>query len=804
MIFRLALRELWHARGALLLQVASLTIAIAALSASVQLNAQTTMSAVPGARCADEALQLSWIDGSGNAQDGWTPRQTQALMQGLSQTPAAPVMISNARAQSAAGPDEVALAFVGPAYFDLLCVPRQDPLGHPVTSPFQEGVVADAAAAAKWLAPRAIQVDANTLGVQSTTDGFKGLQYTYAPVQAWAPYSLVSARGEEFLNLDAEVVHVLIHPGPREAAAQIEARLNAVRKAQASLFAKVVQIQTEPALQISAWTASKIRLVTGLLRLFAGALLLLVLVNLLTYHAGRLPSAQALATTLSALGVPPAAIWWYAAIEPVGLGILAILAGSLLSVPLGHAALAAVTNESVKIPLTSSWAALGMATAVAAMITAAIIAVRGQVLTRRQTPSRNRAQRLLLRWLPVLLAAQVALAAITLTLAAQAAAGLLKALPPAPNFPLVGLSVVEIDRGGRSGKLEHVALRWGSAWSALRPPGYQAALATQRAPFLPAVGWGGSVGLGGKSVECYFNFVTSDFFSVLGSREIDARAFNSDVNTLLQTESGATHSVLNAAAARELYRGQRPEGSVLRVTHELRAPVSEDRASVVVGIFDDGIVGARGAVGKLQMSQLSMQASVPVVYQSLTELREQEPLLVFARHPDGASASQISAAILPAIRILIPGARIAEITDAKTMFRNPLRKERAMALVLALLASASLAIGVLGMISLMTMLLRSLKVELAVRYAVGATRRQAAHQLLKRLAPPALIGLVIGAVPAGFGLFALAQTLETAGRAGAWGPIIGGLTLALAGAAVLFQASRQVLRAQFMDWLRYE
>lgn len=805
MILRLALRELWHARGALLLQVASLTIAIAALSASAHLNAQTTGGAVPGAGCAEDALQLSGVDGTGNAQDGWTPRQAEALMHALGQTPAAEAMNSIARTQPGTGVEDIPIAFVSPAYFKLLCVTRRDPLGRPVKGPFQDGVVVDAMIVAKLGAAREIYSNASVLGVQATTSGFKGLQFKSAPVQAWAPYSLLAAQGEGFINMDSGVIHVLIHPRTGESVASIETLLDATRQTQPTLFAGITRIHAGPALQINVWTASKIHLVTGILRLFASALLLLVMVNLLAYHAGRLPGAQALATTLAALGVPPVAIWRYAAIEPCGVGMLALLAGSLLSLPLGYAALAAVTNDAY-IDLAGSWATLGIASAVTAAITTIIVAVRGRVLTRRQSPSRTRAQRTLLSLLPWLLTLQVALAVLTLTLAAQAAVGLVKAVPPAPNFPLAGLSVVEIDKGESPTAQEHVALRWNGAWHALGAPGYKAALATTLTPFLPTTGFQGGVGLGTRSSQGLFDYVTADFFDVLGAEDIKTQEFNADVDSWRSSPaSGATHIVLNADAAQALFGGKAPSGMVARINHDIdHQPSANSRAAVVLGVFDDGIVGARGAVGKIELSKLSMQASVPVVYQSLTELRREDQLLVFVRHPVDASQSQIAAAILPAVHILLPRATVAGITDARTLFRNPLRKERAMALVLALLAVATLAIGLLGIISLMTMLLRSLKVELAVRYAVGATRLEAAHQLVKRLAPSALLGLLIGAVPAAFGLFVLAQTLETLGRAGVWGPVIAGMALALVGASVLFQASRQVLRAHFMDWLRYE
>ncbi len=781
-------------------------IAIAALTASSHLGAQLVGGAVPGAGCAEDALQLVGVDGSGNVQDGWTPRQTKALMKGLEQATAAQTTYGSVRIHVGSAIQDVPAAFVGPKYFSVLCVARRDALGRLAQETLTDGAVVDQALAAKLLAPKVVYSNANALSVQTTTDGFKGLQYKAAPVQVWAPYSQLEAQGEAFANMDSGVIHVLIRPQPGESAPTLEARLDAIREAQPSLFPGIVRVQTSPALQIEGWTASKIRLVADILNIFAWALLLLVIVNLLVYNAGRLPGTQALATTLAALGVPPAAIWRYAAIEPCVVGGLALAIGSVLSVPLGYAALAAVTSDS-SIDLTGTWTTFVRTAVVVAALIAVIVIVRGRVLTRRQAPSRSRSQRVLLRLLPWLLTLQVALAALTLTLAAQAAVGLFKAVPPEPNFPLDGLSVLVVNKGDGTSTQQHVALRWNGAWQSLGSPGYRAALTTSQSPFLPATGFQGGIGTGGRSTQALFDYVTSEFFDVLGGTAIKAQDFDADVDSwsTASAKTDATHIVLNADAARAMMVGSDPTGVTVRINHDIRRqPSAENRAAVVLGVLDDGLVGARGSVGTMELSKLSMQASVPVVYQSLTELRPDDQLFVFVRHPLNVSDAQVVAAVLPALHVLLPRATVTEVDDARTLFRSPLRKERSMALILALLATATLAIGLLGMISLMTMLLNSLKVELAVRFAVGSTRRIAARQLVKRLVTPSIIGILVAIAPAIFGLLMLAQTLETAGRAGAWGPAAALAALVLAGMAVLFQASKQVLQANFMDWLRYE
>jgi ABC-type antimicrobial peptide transport system permease subunit len=144
------------------------------------------------------------------------------------------------------------------------------------------------------------------------------------------------------------------------------------------------------------------------------------------------------------------------------------------------------------------------------------------------------------------------------------------------------------------------------------------------------------------------------------------------------------------------------------------------------------------------------------------------------------------------------------IDSAMTLYRRPLQKERAIAWVLGILAASSLAIGLLGMLSLMAMLMRSLKVELAVRYAVGATRRQVAEQMAKRLLIPAAMGVAFAGPPAAAGVYLLGQALETTSRAGLWGPVIALIVVTSATAGVVLHSARSILGANFMDWLRYE
>lgn len=807
MILRLALRELWHVKAALLLQVASLTVAIAALGASAHLHAQTQGGSIPGSTCGDQVLELAAVDNAGRPFQGWNPRQMQALMQGMGGSPAAASMQTAATISTRHGPEQITVEVVGPDYFHVLCVPRRNPLGGLVQTPFTAGAVMDASFSSTLPGLRDVRVDATFLGIGATTSGFFGTRYKGNPVKAWVPLSLVD-RGADFLSMNSPLIHIFIRSGPSESVHEIKTRLDAVISTQPSLFHGITSVRLGPALQINAWLADKIAMVTAMLRLFAAALALLAAVNLMTYHFGRLPGAQAQANTLAAIGVPPAVVAGYAAIEPIVVGLLSFAAGSVLSFPLGRMALASVTNDAPSVALQGGWPAFAAALAITTLVTGALAFLRGWAMTRRQAPTKNRAQRLLLGWLPWLLMLQVALAGLTLTLAAQATAGLYKALPPLPNFPLEGLSVVEVDLDAGSAPQRNIQLRWASTWADKRPMGYDAALATSTSPFLPNGGMLAVLAHGNQTTQGWTQYVTANFFDVLGSPVPGAHllAQDADPQTPKQSRGITLHIVLSQLAATKLLGDTSPEGAVLRYSKDRGVhPGASSPAAVVVGVLDDGIIGARGAVGKFKRGQKSMQAQVPMVYQTLASV-DSNPggLYVFVRHPPAATQSEISNAVMPAVHEIFPRATVNQIASAISLYRAPLQKERAMALVLALLAAASLAIGLLGMISLMTMLLRSLKVELAVRYAVGATRKQAAKQIARRLVKPAAVGLAMGALPAIAGVYLLGETLETAERAGLWGPAIGLLAMAAATGAVVVYSARIVTDVNFMDWLRYE
>lgn len=798
MITRLAWREVWKLRGALLLQAASLTVAIAAIAATATLRSQTEGGAIPGSTCASQVLQVNWVNGSNTGQDAWTPRQAEALQRALGSTLSSPSMNSMAELPGPQGTEFVNVALVGSNYFGVVCVPRTDLVGHAITAPFESGVVATNDLA-KRLGQRALRVNGPETKPTATVAKFRGTQFATAPVEAWAPYANIRARGKEFLDMPVPTVHLLLRPNADQVP-RLQAHLDELLRAQRGLFPGVEAIRIEPPLQINAWTASKVRLITRVLELFSIALVLLVAVNLLTYHAGRLPAAQALATTLTALGVPPRVIWGYAAFEPALVAGLAWLAAAVLSPPLSQAALAAVTNERAGLDFSASVGSLGVALLATLALTVVLVLVRGRVLTRRQAPSRSRAQRLLLRWLPLLLAVQVALGAFTLALAAQAGVGLAKAVPAQPRVALEGLTLVEFELPHPE-RQNHISLRWRGAWQSHGRVGYRAALSSTRSPFLPLVGWTGYFRTGPQAAQGYFSYVTPEFFEVLdGAPKVGQRA-----PPRFSDAAGRNVLVLNTQAAQALFGSAEPSGRVVRWTHELSAPGVSAPTAVVLGVYDDHIVGARGATGKFDVASLSMQAAIPLAYQPLNALSGTGGVLdVFVRHPVAATPAEISSAVWPAVHALAPDARLGEIVSAQDLFREPLRKERAMALVLGILAIATLAIGLLGMVSLMAMLLCSLQVELAVRYAVGATRREIAALLARRLASPAGIGLVVAIVPAAAGMWVLGNMLESAARAGVVGPAAALLALACACAAMCFHAAARVQRADLMGWLRYE
>jgi hypothetical protein len=808
MLARLARRELWHHRWTLLLQIASLSIAIAVVGASEHLRGLSAAGPVPGSACAEDVFELAGASSNGTIQSAWTPAQARALLLKIADTPSADLMTSVAQAETKLGPRYASIAYVGPAYFDLMCVPRRNLAGGRVTGPFVSGAVVDESVNRVLIEPRELHANDEIAAVQALTRGFKGAQYEEAPVEAWLPMALAKNLTEDSSGIGNRIatVHVLAKPGNGQSRRHIVRRLQAVLAEQPSLFSGIDSIVEAPLSQIGARAAAKVSNVALLLRFFAGALLFMVLVNLLIFHAGRLSLSQALAKTLIAVGAPPSAIRRYAAIEPLVLGLISAAIGALLSLPLAQAAAAAVTLEAMVFRAPSMATTHSATIALTALVTGLVIWVRWATFSTRTSPVRGKASRLLLKYVPDLLAVQVALALLTLALAAQAAVGWFRALPSPPNFPLQGLSVVEFFQDNDAPVQNNLDLRWESSWRELGVPNYRAVLAKTHSPFLPNQGNQGALGYEGRTVSCYFAEVGRDFFSVLGASFANEEVFPNAPSYTGLKRSAPDQAVLNAQAAHSLF-GEKAlaAGTVIRVGLNPFDRVSEkDQAAVVRGVFDDGVIGAIGATGKIDISSLSMQAGVPVAYFPIQIIQPHEPIHVFVRHPVAETPMQVASNILPAVKAVFPTAKIVESKSATELFRRPLSRERSMALVLGLLAAASLAIGMLGLISLLSMLMQNLKVEMAVNYAVGAARKQAARVLLRRVLSPFVAGLLIGALPTMGALFVLGKTLEVMSRAGAVGPVLAMTTLLTTFVVVLWQHAGKVTRANFMDWLRYE
>lgn len=802
MILKLAFLEIWRMRGSLLLQITGFAIALMAMTGGAILGTNSKGGVVPGSGCSDQILELSGSDLSGMTQIGWSPRQAKALLTSLKGTVHAEVMPSFVRVSGANGPQQIGVAFVGPQFFSLTCVKRKDSLGRVMPQDFTDGAVLDDQLYKQLSGSVDLYVEGRTVRPTSFTHGFSGLQTMSLPQLAWFPSAYRWNQGSGFLNFNVNVVHILVRDSRSAPLREIIDRANSTIRDQPTLFKGLKSANAGPALQLDAWTAQRVQMVALLLQLFAAGLFVLMIVNMLTYNFGRLPQSHALASTLSAVGVPPSSLWAFACVEPLVVGSLSLSIGLLLTKPVTLLALMAVTNGASDIDLHSGNIVTSISVAAAVILTAMFIGVRGIVIVRRRTPAKGRAQRLALAWIPKLLSLQVAVAIVMLTLAAQAAVGLLLALPPAPNFPLSGLSVLEISMPGNAATKDNVSVNWNAAWQLHGPKDhrYQMALSQSIAPFLPTIGKFGVASDGTKSVRGSFSAVTPNFFEVLGYQlplSISEGAWSN-------TDRDSAPIILSKSMSLALFGGRSPVGVVVRTNRDpTHSITSSDPLSVIKGVFDDGVVGARGAVGRFSLSQLSMQAPIPTAYVPLVGFKGSR-LIGFVRHPYDVADAEIVNRVLPAVDALFPGAQVKSVTSAEQMYAAPLNKERSMAGILGIFAVAAFSLGLLGMLALVQILTHCSQTEMAIRYSVGARPREVLSVLARNLFSSLLLGIGPAILVTAGGLYLLGEALDTSKRAGIWGPIVGCILVL---AACLWVLTRTVLRVRsvrWMEWLRYE
>jgi len=227
----------------------------------------------------------------------------------------------------------------------------------------------------------------------------------------------------------------------------------------------------------------------------------------------------------------------------------------------------------------------------------------------------------------------------------------------------------------------------------------------------------------GRAPVAMFNRVTAGYFEAMGTRLLEGRAF-----TEFDAEGSAPVAVINRAAARRLWPGERAIGRRLRLRGE-DAPLIE-----VVGIAEDGKYAGLNETG------------MPMVYLPLLQSYSGSTTVVLrvAGHlPDAIARVQGE------IRALDPAIPIASARTLEERLAVPLLPARVTAWILGVFGALSLLLAAVGLYGVMSYMVSTRTHEFGVRMAMGARAVDLLALVLKQ-------GLALTAVGVGAGAAAAA------------------------------------------------
>ena len=788
MLLTLIRREIWKNKTALILQIAGLTVSLAAIGAAERLDSLANSSSIPGANCAQEAFIAVGKNDDGSFQHQWTSQQSKSLSQALGKGESALTYVMGVGLQTKSGITEANVAIVSDGYFKLLCV--EDASSDESMQAFSSGAVITDTLAADIDDQQQLRIEATALSIINKTKIFRGTS-KQQPIQVWVPQSAGRALGMDADDVTENIIHVWAKPGRNRTQRQLLHDLNKTVSDHPEIFGRIQVIVPIHNVELGAGKIESLKQTAILLWVFAIGLLSLSLINLAIYHGGRLLQTQAMAHLLAALGVPTRALNTLASIEPLMVAIVSVAISIPLSQALASGAASAISDfQAVSVPTQFSGTFLLLAVVV---VTMAAVIMRARVYRRLATPSKGRMQRKLIRVLPWLLALQTCLAIILIAPAAQAAFGVLKNTPQYPAEQWDGLTISLVETPKRANKIGNVQLQWEAAMETEGDASMQSALATSGLPFEEMGLETATLDRAGSRVGVIANRVTANFFDVLKMPLEDNRSMPAYSSS--EGKEGNSHFiVLNQATVNKLFAGQ----------PYLDQPVGKERDTsyIVAGAVKGGSAGLGG--------------ERYIAYLPLASLEGATAFVVLTRHGKQMTTNQVSRKLEPVVGRFMPGARIVSSYSGKEAFANAMRRERAIAKVLSILAFAAIVTGALGIMAVVALMLRMQRINMAVSYSVGATRGVCIAQLKKRMLPPVLIGAGVAAIPALMAIYVIQKMVGKTSSpidlgqpavetlSGYSGAITTILLLVIAIIIMTYYIKQALGKAKFIDWLRYE
>src|SRR2546425_1143490 len=257
-------------------------------------------------------------------------------------------------------------------------------------------------------------------------------------------------------------------------------------------------------------------------------------------------------------------------------------------------------------------------------------------------------------------------------------------------------------------------------------PGVRAASPVVAVPFSGSGGWDGKPAAEGQSAEqaaanpmLNMEIVTPDYFATLGIAVRRGRVF-----TDADREGAPPVVVISESAARLFWGTDDPIGKRLRMGENL------ERALSVVGVIPD-------------TRYRDLRDARASIYFPLRQSFFPYMPMKLAVRTSGPPTEAV-----PAIRRAIsesePGVALASAAPFGAFLEGPLAQPRLNALLLAVFASAAVALAAVGLFGAMATMVRQRTREIGVRMALGATARDLRRMVMGRGLAVASTGSVLG------------------------------------------------------------
>ena len=328
-----------------------------------------------------------------------------------------------------------------------------------------------------------------------------------------------------------------------------------------------------------------------------------------------------------------------------------------------------------------------------------------------------------------LVAGQVALALVVLSVAGLLGRSLIELERAELSFEPSRLLIGELalrggdydDRDKQTALLEMLLPRLQAI------PGVRAASPVVAVPFSGSGGWDGRPAAEGQSPEeattnpmLNMEVVGPDYFETLGVPVLLGRGFTEE-----DREGAPAVVVVSQSAARHYWPGQDPIGKRLMMGATLGVTLT------VAGVVPD-------------TRYRDLRVARPSIYFPLRQSFFPYAPLALAIRTSGPPVD-----LVPAIGRVIgesgPGVALASAAPFETFLEGPLAQPRLNALLLAVFATAAVALAAVGLFGAMATMVRQRTNELGVRMALGATAGDLRWSVMRR-------GLAIGAIGVAVGL----------------------------------------------------